>query len=103
MYKITLAYGTVLDNLELNGNNYIAEGVIDDSVFEGNLDTVKINDGETTETFTDMRLMSNRVVDGKSWFVLGEKTAQQKKEEAMNREMAELRQAMNVLLTGKEE
>ena len=47
--------------------------------------------------------MSNRTVDGKSWFVLGEKTAQQKKEEAMNREMAELRQAMNVLLTGKEE
>ena len=38
MYKITLADGTVLENLELNGNNYIAEGVIEDSVFEGNLE-----------------------------------------------------------------
>ena len=78
MYKITLAGGTELENLELNGNNYIAEGVIEDSVFEGNLATVTITDGETTETYTDMRLMSNRVEDGRSWFVLGEKTAQQK-------------------------
>ena len=68
MYKITLADGTVLKNLELNGNNYIAEGVIEDSVFEGNLDTVTVTDGKTTETFTDMRLMSNRVVEGKSWW-----------------------------------
>ena len=78
MYKITLADGTELENLELNGNNYIAEGVIEDSVFEGNLATVTITDGETTETYTDMRLMSNRVEDGRSWFVLGEKTGQQK-------------------------
>lgn len=78
MYTITLANGTKLENLELNGNNYISETVIDDSVFEGNLDTVKISDGSTTETFTDMRLMSNIVRDGRSWFVLGEKSAQQK-------------------------
>ena len=78
MYKITLHDGTVLDNLELNGNNYISEKVIDDSVFDGNLDTVTITDGKTTETFTDMKLMSNRVDGGKSWFVLGEKAEQEK-------------------------
>lgn len=78
MYKITLANGTALENLELNGNNYIAEGVIEDSVFEGNLDTVTITDGDTTESYTDMQLLSNRVEDGHSWFVLGEKSAQQK-------------------------
>lgn len=78
MYTITLANGTKLENLELNGNNYISETVIEDSVFEGNLDTVKISDGSTTETFTDMRLMSNIVRDGRSWLVLGEKSAQQK-------------------------
>ena len=85
MYKITLADGTVLENLELNGKNYIAEGVSEDSVFEGNLATVTITDGETTETYTDMRLMSNRVEDGRSWFVLGEKTAQQKAMERMEK------------------
>lgn len=102
MYTITLADGTKLKNLELNGNNYIAEGVIEDSVFEGNLDTVTITDGETTETFTDMRLMSNIVRDNRSWFVLGEKSAQQKKEEAMEKQMAEMQKAMSVLLTGEE-
>lgn len=85
MYTITLADGTKLKNLELNGNNYISKTVIEDSVFEGNLDTVKISDGSTTETFTDMRLMSNIVRDGRSWFVLGEKSAQQKAMERMEK------------------
>ena len=85
MYTITLANGTKLENLELNGNNYISETVIEDSVFEGNLDTVKISDGSTTETFTGMRLMSNIVRDGRSWFVLGEKSAQQKAMEQMEK------------------
>ena len=78
MYKITLHDGTVLDNLELNGNNYISEKVIDDSVFSGNMDTVTISNEETTVTYTDMKLMSNRVDGGKSWFILGEKTDQEK-------------------------
>ena len=87
MYQITLHDGTVLDELELNGNNFISEKVIDDSVFSGNLDTVTISNGETTETYTDMKLLSNRVDGGKSWFVLGEKTAQEK---AMERLVASL-------------
>jgi hypothetical protein len=88
MYTIILANGTKLENLELNGNNYIAPGIIEDSVFDGNLDSVTITDGETTETFTDMRLMSNRVDGGRSWFVLGEKTAQEKAMERLNKLMS---------------
>ena len=78
MYQITLHDGTVLDELELNGNNFISEKVIDDSIFNGNLDTVTISNGETSETYNDMKLLSNRVDGGKSWFVLGEKTEQEK-------------------------
>lgn len=84
MYKITLADGTVLKNLELNGNNYIAEGVIDDAVFNDNLATVTITDGKTTETYEDMVLLSNRVDGGRSWIVLGEKSAQEKAMERIN-------------------
>ncbi len=90
MYTITLADGTKLKNLELNGNNFIAEGVFEDSVFEGNLDTVTITDGETTETFTGMRLMSNIVRDERSWFVLGEKTAQQLRDSERDERIAQL-------------
>ena len=84
MYKITLADGTVLKNLELNGNNYIAEGVIDDAVFKDNLATVTITDGKTTETYEDMVLLSNRVDGGRPWIVLGEKSAQEKAMERIN-------------------
>lgn len=78
MYKITLADGTKLENLELNGNNYIAEGVVDDSVFKDNLATVTITDGTETTTYEDMVLLSHRVDGGRSWIVLGEKSAQDK-------------------------
>lgn len=98
MYTITLNDGTKLENLELNGNNFIAEGVIEDYVFTDNLAKVVITDGETTDTYTDMFLVCNRVENGRSWIVLAEKSEQQKMEETI----AELRQAMAVLLTGKE-
>ena len=83
MYKITLHDGTILDDLELNGNNFISEKMIDDCVFFGNLDTVAISNGETTVTYSDMKLLSNRVDGGKSWFVLGEKTEQEKTTERL--------------------
>lgn len=96
MYTMTLHDGTVLRNLELNGNNYIADGVLADSVFADNLTSVTITDGETVETFTDMCLVSNREEEGRSWFVLGEKSAQQKQEERV----AELEEALALLLSG---
>lgn len=102
MYTITLHDGTKLENLELNGNNFIAEGVVEDSVFTDNLATVVITDGTTTNNYTDMALVINRVENGRSWFVLREKTEQEKTEEARDREIKELRQAMAILLTGKE-
>ena len=34
MYKITLNDGTTLENLELNGNNFIAAEVVNDAVFK---------------------------------------------------------------------
>ena len=104
MYKITLADGTTLENLVLNGNNFIAQTAIDDAVFKDNMATVTITnlaDG-STEHIEDGVLLSNIVRDGCSWLVLGEKTPQQKAEEARDKEIAELRQAMTVLLTGKE-
>lgn len=34
-YRITLADGTILDNLTMNGNNFISEEAIDASIFDG--------------------------------------------------------------------
>ena len=93
-YSITLSDGTVLSGLELNGNNYIADGLIDDSVFAGKLGKITISDGEHTETYEDMVLLSNRVEDGRSWLVFGQKTQQEK---AMER-LAELESQNQMLM-----
>ena len=54
IYKITLSDGTVLDNLRLNGNNFISSSEIDESVFDGNCSIVTINDGEKDEVHMNM-------------------------------------------------
>ena len=104
MYKITLADGTALENLVLNGNNFIATAVVDDAVFKDNMATVTITNLEdgTTEQIEDGVLLSNIIRDGCSWIVLGQKTPEQKATEAKDKEIAELRRAIAVLLTGKE-
>ena len=78
MYSIKLANGNTLSSLELNGNNFIAATVLEDSIFDGGLGTVEISDGTATKTYTDMKLIANRVYGGKSWFILAEKTQQEK-------------------------
>jgi len=83
MYTIKLSDGTELKGLELNGNNYIAPKVLKDSVFEGKLSTVTISDGETTEEHADMVLIQNKEYDGKSWFILGEKSEQENELECL--------------------
>lgn len=100
MYTITLSNGNTLKNLELNGNNFISAEIIEDSVFEGGLDTVIIAEGKNKETHTDMVLVSNRVFDDKSWFILSEKTQEQKERErvaSLELENAALHETVAVL------
>ena len=96
MYKITLNDGTTLENLVLNGNNFIAAAVVDDSVFKDNMATVTITnlDDGTTEQIEDSVLLSNIVRDGKSWLVLGRKSAEQKRLENIDRTFTDLQMAL---------
>lgn len=94
MYTITLANGYKIENLTLNGNNYIAQQTVENSVFAENLDAVTISDGVTETTYHNMVLLSNIVRNGKSWIVLGQKSAQQQREEAMMAEIADLKEQL---------
>lgn len=73
--KITLQDGTVLENLKLNGNNFISDEIIETAIFENNLGNVKIEyeDGNVVE-YKFMKLIQNVVVEGKSWFILVEQS-----------------------------
>lgn len=90
MYEITLEDGTVLKNLDLNGNNYISDTVIKDDVFKNNLKNVSISEGKKVTPHSDMKLIQNKVVEGKSWFILTEKTKEEREKENFNQLLADL-------------
>lgn len=70
IYKVTLADGTVIDNLRLNGNNYISEKELSADMFLGNLGTVTINDGEKDTVYENMSLVQLAKYDDEYWFIL---------------------------------
>lgn len=87
-YTITLADGRMISDLGKNGNNFVSKTKIDESIFEGNLSTMKIYDGETEETFTDMVFVQQMEwFDGTFYIVFREKTKDEKMLEMLNSNM----------------
>lgn len=93
MYKITLSDGTELENLRLNGNNFISSELVTADLFDGKLGTVTFTGPEGTETYHDLLLVQITREGNDWWFVLTEKTEAQKQEErvaAMEAAMASM-------------
>lgn len=77
MMKMTLSDGTVIDNLQLNGNNFVSQAEILPDVFFGKLTTVTIEeDGEVT-TMNNCELEYVRQYGEEWWFVLREQTQEE--------------------------
>ena len=75
-YTITLADGTVLDNLKLNGDNFISNTAINADIFNENYSPVIISDGVNSETHNNMEFVQvTEQEPGKYWFVLRELSA----------------------------
>lgn len=70
IYKITLSDGTVIDNLKLNGNNFISNEIIDPMLFSGNCSPIVISEGINEEIHDNMELVQITQVNGDYWFVL---------------------------------
>ena len=100
-WKITLADGTSLDGLDLNGNNFISSTAVTEATFAGKLSSVTIEGPDGTQTHEDMKLVQISKVGKKYWFILAEKTAEEKQKEATDARMAEMEQTMKALLTGE--
>lgn len=79
-FKVTLADGTVLDNLGLNGNNYISKKKIEASAFEGKLSHVEVYDyeDEKTTVLEDQVLVQCVKYDKEYWFILRGKTTEER-------------------------
>ena len=90
MYKIKLADGTTIDNLELNGNNYIPQTPVDVDIFKGNLETITIINGDgDVEKLNDCRVAFAEV-EGKQSFIIREKTKEEIEKENFEQLLADL-------------
>ena len=78
MYTITLTDGRTIPDLEMNGTNYVSEVKIDEQIFEHNLSTMKVADGETENTYTDMIFVQQMEIDGKYYLAFCAKTQNEK-------------------------
>lgn len=84
MYTIKFADGTMLTNIGLNGNNYISQEKLTEDLFsDSNLKKVIINDGEREETLEDVFLIQLKQYGSEYWFILAEKTPEQKERESL--------------------
>lgn len=61
--------------------------------------TIEGPDG--TQSHEDMKLVQITKVGKKYWFILADKTVEEKQKEATDARMAEMEQAMKALLTGE--
>lgn len=80
IYKITLANGTEINNLRLNGNNFISTAPVSADVFPGACSPVIINDGETDEIHENMELVQVTRMGEEYWFVLRDISAEELKQ-----------------------
>lgn len=85
MYTITLANGTKLTGLDMNGTNYVSKEKVDETIFNDNLSTMKVSDGETETTYTDMVFIQQMEwADGTFYLAFREKTKEEKLVAALN-------------------
>lgn len=100
MYTMTLSDGTKLENLELNGNNWISSKKLTDKDFEGKLNKVTVTDRKSTQEYERQLLVQITEVDGKYWFVLRGKTKQEEIEESITATQVALADVYEQMLGG---
>lgn len=97
-FKITMGNGRVLEGLRLNGNNYISEEELTEQVFSDEaLRRIVIFDGEISEIKEDMTLIQLKQYGGEWWFILSERSPEEKERADLMAEIEAQAQAIEEL------
>lgn len=95
-YTITLTDGQKLTGLSKNGDNFVSQTKVDESIFENNLSTMTVSDGETETMFHDVELIQQMEWNDGTWYLAFREITQQEKE------WNDMKNAMSIILTGTE-
>ena len=75
MYTITLSDGRKLENLTVNGTNFVSKTKVDEKIFRNNLAAVKISDGKTERAYKNLAFIQQMEwADGTYYLAFREKT-----------------------------
>lgn len=75
MYTITLSDGRKLENLTVNGTNFVSKTKVDEKIFLNNLAAVKISDGKTERAYENLAFIQQMEwADGTYYLAFREKT-----------------------------
>lgn len=77
LYKITLADGTEISDLKLNGDNFISSVEITDDIFSDNCTPVIISDGKNEMLHPNMELVQITIMGNEYWIVLKDITLEE--------------------------
>lgn len=84
MFKLILADGTEIKNLTRNGDNFISDTKVDESLFAGNPTTLTITDGEdVTIEMNNAELIQQIEYQGKYWLCFRELSERELKDMAL--------------------
>ena len=75
MYTITLSDGRKLENLAVNGTNFVSKTKVDEKIFQNNLAAVVIYDGKTERAYKNLVFIQQMEwADGTYYLSFREKT-----------------------------
>lgn len=95
-YTITLADGQQLTELGRNGDNYVSKTKVDESIFEDNLDTMTVSDGETETEYHDVEFIQQmQWVDDTYYLAFRELSEQEKMLKDMQRKILSMQTAIS--------
>lgn len=84
MFKLILADGTEIKNLTRNGDNFISDTKVDESLFAGNLTSLTITDGEDVIIeMNNAELIQQIEYQGKYWLCFRELSERELKDMAL--------------------
>ena len=102
MYTITLRDGTKIENLELNGNNYVSSVKIDETLFTTkNLSQVVVNDGVNETVYENMKFIQQVKYGDEYFFILTEMTENDRLLKAMEENSQSINDILVAILGGK--
>lgn len=88
-YTITLANGQKLTGLSLNGTNFVSAEPVDASIFEDNLDTMTVSDGEVEQMYHNVGFVQQQQWPDGYYLAFRQKTPQELEMETMRKAIAE--------------